>query len=511
MPNSSPAPRRAPNARRTGGASRPVAGGRAGAPRAASGGASNGRRFGAPAGRTPRDGAERRLDRAQSSDRARAPRRDGEVTRSEDRARPYAERSARPTRPYADRPGAPRPRRDDFPRGDRPSGARASRPYDRDGSDERRPRPAGARGPAKRNGPARSEGRSARPATGGRNERDTRSYGRDTRDLNSNRFDRRPPKRSPRPVREVSPEELEKQRASEFGRQKGWGGVARKGGMNINSTGQAMESTPSAGFNPDPLEPWVEEARPVRSAPTPKAKPKVKYALPGDVAAEVRRAFVGTSYQREKMVITLTKAAEGYDRKRWEEALRLGRIVSDATPGVAAVRELTGLAAYRAERWTMARIHLKAHFAISGDPEHLPLVMDCDRANHKYRAVAKTYEELEEAEPTADTIAEGRIVMASTLADQQKYTEAIDLLVRAGGTKMLKNPAYRHVRLWYALADIFDRSGDQVSARELFARVVLADPDAYDAKDRLVELGAVATMPKNRKRRTTPVSKKKVD
>jgi tetratricopeptide (TPR) repeat protein len=281
--------------------------------------------------------------------------------------------------------------------------------------------------------------------------------------------------------------------------------------MNINSTGQAMESTPSAGFNPDPLEPWVEEARPVRSAPTTKTKPKVKYALPGDVAAEVRRAFVGTSYQREKMVITLTKAAEGYDRKRWEEALRLGRIVSDATPGVAAVRELTGLAAYRAERWTMARIHLKAHFAISGDPEHLPLVMDCDRANHKYRAVAKTYQELEEAEPTADTIAEGRIVMASTLADQQKFTEAIDLLVRAGGTKMLKNPAYRHVRLWYALADVFDRSGDQVSARELFARVVVADPEAYDAKDRLVELGAVALMPKNRKRRTPSVSKKKVD
>ncbi len=101
--------------------------------------------------------------------------------------------------------------------------------------------------------------------------------------------------------------------------------------------------------------------------------------------------------------------------------------------------------------------------------------------------------------------------MASALADQQKYTEAIDLLVRAGGTKILKNPAYRHVRLWYALADIFDRSGDQVSARELFARVVLADPEAYDAKDRLAELGATPTMSKNRKRRTPSVSKKKVD
>jgi tetratricopeptide (TPR) repeat protein len=280
--------------------------------------------------------------------------------------------------------------------------------------------------------------------------------------------------------------------------------------MNISSTGQAMASTPTSGWNPDPLSAWVEEVRPVREAPAAKAKPKVKYALPGDVAADVRKAFIGTSYMREKMVITLTKAAEGYDRKRYEEALRLGRIVADAVPGVAAVRELTGLAAYRAERWNMAKIHLMAHFTITGDPEHLPLVMDCDRANRRFRAVEKTYQEIEGAEATADTLVEARIVLASTLADQKKYTEAIDILVRAGGTKMLHNPAYRHVRLWYALADIFDRSGDQVSARELFARVVVADPDAYDAKDRLSELGAAPAPRKNRKRRTTSVSKKKI-
>ena len=321
----------------------------------------------------------------------------------------------------------------------------------------------------------------------------------------------------------MSPEEIEKRRADAYGRQKGWGGVARKGGMSITSTGQSMAETPSAGRSPDPLSQWVEEVRPRRvttntttvassakgtSKGTTKAK--AKYALPGDVAADVRRAFIGTAYMREKMVITLTKAAEGYDRKRYEEALRLGRIVSDAVPGVAPVRELTGLAAYRAERWNMAKVHLRAHFTLTGDPEHLALVMDCDRANRRFRAVEKTFAEIEENEPSADVIAEARIVMASSLADQQRYVEAIDLLVRAGGTKVLRNPAYRHVRMWYALADIFDRSGDQVSARELFARVVVADAEAYDAQARLHELGA-GPVKKNRKRRTTPVSKKKVD
>jgi len=286
--------------------------------------------------------------------------------------------------------------------------------------------------------------------------------------------------------------------------------VARKGAANIKSSGQAMAVTPSAGKNPDPMSQWVEEVRPApTSAPT-KAKAKVKYALPGDVASDVRKAFIGTAYAREKAVMTLTRAAEAYDRKRYEEALRLGRTVADAVPGVAPVRELTGLAAYRAERWPMAKIHLRAHFAITGDPEHLPLVMDCERAGHRYRAVEKTFGELEASEPTAEVLVEGRIVMAGTWADQQRYEDAIELLTKAGATKQLRNPSYRHVRLWYALADVFDRAGDAVSARELFARVVIAEPDAYDAQARLAELGSNAPR-KNRKRRTTPVSKKKID
>ena len=369
----------------------------------------------------------------------------------------------------------------------------------RDERTDRRPRPsADARGtrPAR---PATRDPRADRFARDERTDRRPRS-GRSTDSKGT--YSRAP--------REATPEELDRLRADSHGRGKGWGGVARKGAVNIKSTGQAMESTPSAGRTPDPLSQWVEEVRPTRTAAVASAKPKVKYALPGDVAADIRKAFIGTAYMREKMVITLTKAAEAYDRKRYEEALRLGRTVADATPGVAPVRELTGLAAYRAERWNMAKIHLSAHFAITGDPEHLPLVMDCDRASRRYRAVDKVFEQLEESEPTAEILVEGRIVMASAWADQRKYAEAIELLTRAGATKQLRNPSFRHVRLWYALADIFDRAGDVGSARELFARVVIAEPEAYDAASRLTELGASAPR-KNRKRRSTPVSKKRLD
>jgi len=128
----------------------------------------------------------------------------------------------------------------------------------------------------------------------------------------------------------------------------------------------------------------------------------------------------------------------------------------------------------------------------------------------RYRAVEKSFVALEASEPSAETLVEGRIVMAAALADQQKYPEAIELLTKAGAARNLRNPSFRHLRLWYALGDVLDRAGDFGGAREMFARVVLSDQDAYDAKDRLAMLGSTAPQ-KNRKRRKTPVSKKKVD
>ncbi len=509
MPSAKPSPRRASSA------GRPPAGGRSSGSRGT--GSSSSRGASGRAGgnratdssrtaRPPRDGAERRIGR--NGDAMGAPRRtrrddeglgEGRAPyprrgddRLERRPRPSTEargrRSERDDRPYANRDARTAQSRDG-----RPGPSRAARPYksrDERSGDGRRGAPQGERAESRTSYQDRRPSLAPRGARAGARAGDGRSYARAPRAL--------------------TPEELERKKAESHGRGKGWGGVARKGAASIKSTGQAMQMTPSDGRTPDPLSQWVEEVRPTRAAPVAKAKNKVKYALPGDVAADVRKAFIGTAYMREKMVITLTKAAEAYDRKRYEEALRLGRSVCDAVPGVAAVRELTGLAAYRAERWAMAKIHLRAHFAITGDPEHLALVMDCDRANHRYRAVEKTFEELEDSEPTAEVLAEGRIVMASALADQLKYAQAIELLTKAGAAKQLRNPSYRHVRLWYTLADVFDRAGDVTSARELFARVVIAEPDAYDAQARLNELGSTAPR-KNRKRRTTSVSKKKVD
>ena len=53
----------------------------------------------------------------------------------------------------------------------------------------------------------------------------------------------------------------------------------------------------------------------------------------------------------------------------------------------------------------------------------------------------------------------------------------------------MRNPAERHLRQWYVLGDLTERSGDLPKARELFLRVAAVDPDAYDVAQRLDSLG----------------------
>ena len=77
--------------------------------------------------------------------------------------------------------------------------------------------------------------------------------------------------------------------------------------------------------------------------------------------------------------------------------------------------------------------------------------------------------------------------MAGSLADRGRIEEAIALLGPAA-SRHVRRPHERHVRQWYMLADLYERSGDIPRARELFARVVAAEPELSDAAERLAGL-----------------------
>lgn len=239
------------------------------------------------------------------------------------------------------------------------------------------------------------------------------------------------------------------------------------------------------------MDQWVRvpDQRPAR--PAGGAAPRRPRApLPPALAAEIRTAAVGaTAHHREVLVQKTEDAVEAYERNRYADAIRLGKSVAEEAPGVAAVRELVGLAAYRAGRWREAVKHLEAHREMTGDPEHVAVLMDCQRALGRPRKVADLYTDLRQESPDPDVLAEARIVAAGSLADQGDLAGAISLLGGAGAAKALRNPGPRHVRQWYALADLYERAGDIPKARELFARVQRADPGAYGVADRMEALG----------------------
>jgi tetratricopeptide (TPR) repeat protein len=208
------------------------------------------------------------------------------------------------------------------------------------------------------------------------------------------------------------------------------------------------------------------------------------------VAAQIRRAAdTATARHRELLVEAFQNAVAAYERGRFPEAARLAGRVSNEVPGVAVVREVAGLGSYRAGRWRDAVRHLRAHRELTEDVEHIPAMMDCQRAMGHPRRVADLWGELRRSSPGSEVLSEGRIVAAATLADQGDLQGGIALLEGGGAAKAVRNPSDRHLRQWYSLGDLYERAGDLPRAREFFTRVVHADPDAYDVLGRLESLG----------------------
>jgi hypothetical protein len=230
--------------------------------------------------------------------------------------------------------------------------------------------------------------------------------------------------------------------------------------------------------------------RPAGPPTTPGTRTRTRPSLPPEIATEIRNAAdAATALHKEHLVEKAEAAYGAYERDRFLDALRAIKPVADEAPRVAAVRELAGLAAYRIGRWREAARHLQAFDELSDATEHLPVLMDIQRALHKPKKVAELWAELRHRSPDPDVLAEGRIVAAASLAETGDLNGAISMLASAGASKSLRNPSPRHVRQWYLLADLYERAGDVPRAREFFERVQRVDPEAYDVAERLRALG----------------------
>jgi len=220
----------------------------------------------------------------------------------------------------------------------------------------------------------------------------------------------------------------------------------------------------------------TEEA-PRRRAPKSELSPEVAEEL-ARVAAAGRTA----RYQER-----LASAAEALDRGRFADARRMVQPVVRDLPDMAFGHEIAGLASYRLGQWRKAAAELETARLLDATVNHHPVLADCYRAMRRYHEVDVLWRELREASPAPALLAEGRIVAAGALADQGDLQGALTVMAKAFDVP--KKPRDYHLRQWYVLADLLDRSGDVIKARRYFSLVAEADREFADVVERLRSLG----------------------
>lgn len=183
----------------------------------------------------------------------------------------------------------------------------------------------------------------------------------------------------------------------------------------------------------------------------------------------------------------LAEAAKAFEAERFIEADRLLGSIENLAPGTVEVIELRGLTWYRLGRWRKAAAELERFGLLTASTEQFPVLADCYRALRRWTKVDGLWDELKMADTSTEVLEEGRLVMAGALVDQGKMLAAIRLLE----SEPIPRPALmmpHHLKRWYALADLYERSGDLARARRSFADLAKAAPRFGDVQQRAASL-----------------------
>lgn len=168
------------------------------------------------------------------------------------------------------------------------------------------------------------------------------------------------------------------------------------------------------------------------------------------------------------------------------EALRHARAARALAGRVEAAREANGLAAYLAGEWAEALSELRTARRMTGVPEHLPVMADCERAlGRPDRALLLTQDP-----QSARLSPEGRVELLIVGSGARRDLGQVEAAVAMLEVAALQGPARPWTaRLRYAYADALLTAGREEDARAWFARTVEVDEDgSTDAEDRLLEL-----------------------
>jgi len=439
---------------------------------------------------SPRNGGGSRGRFDRSDDRpSRGPRRDDD--RPSRGPRRDDERPSRGRFDRSDDRGSRAPRRDD----DRPSRGRFDRSDDRGSRAPRRDDDRPSRGRFDRDNDRGSRGRFDRSDDRGsrapRREDDRGSRGRFDRDNDRpsrGRFDRsddrgsrgrfdRDNDRGPR--RDDDRTTAQRRSAEVYERT---GGRQTRGGM----------SNPPERSRED----WVDEGstRPTRRPVGVRAKATGRAQKGGrkevralDAVVEEFEKVLG-SRASSRAIKRYEAALQAFEAHRYDDARKILSSMSREYADVSAVREMFGLCLYRGGQWKRALGELET--AVKLNPDWIfnhAVIADCHRALGNHQLVEQYWRELAEASPHPELLAEGRIVMAGSLSDRGLFVEAMDLMSKAEGD--MKRPSEYHLRQWFVIADLYDRQGNVIKARQFFERIAMHDAQFVDVAERLSTLG----------------------
>ena len=231
-----------------------------------------------------------------------------------------------------------------------------------------------------------------------------------------------------------------------------------------------------------------EESAPIRLE---RDERRASAAAMAHVEATVAGSIIAIVGERasKRLIEKLALALDAFERGRYQDAKKIIIPISRDCPGVELIHEIAGLSMYRMGQWRDAADHLEQARALtSGSTLNHPVLADCYRALMRYDKVDELWKELKDASPDPTIVAEGRIVAASALADQGDIQAAVRLMQQSK-----QDPAKvreHHLREWYVLADLYDRSGEVIQARTIFQRIAKNDADFTDVRDRLETLGS---------------------
>ena len=190
--------------------------------------------------------------------------------------------------------------------------------------------------------------------------------------------------------------------------------------------------------------------------------------------------------ERERLARNIATAGDHFLAERFGEVERITKQLLKKHPAIAEIHELHGLTLYRLGKWSGALERLEHFTRLTGDVDQFPVMADCHRALGEIESVRRLWNELRLAGPEPSILTEGRIVMAGALADTGDVPAGIRLLEK--GPIKTKRARDYHVRLWYALADLYERGGDHQKARRGFERIQQVEPGYADVSDRLESL-----------------------